>query len=149
VGCSVTSSSGFPVAGLDRRRETGVPVDPFSRKVKRAAPVVEQASQRQTLGEEMIKDETVRRSPPGQRNRESLLERILLTAGFTAAQVWAAVTLAGLGLSGWAVCSLVLVLAAAFIAVLDAWREIWSLFRAAVRHSSRDSGEGSGVVVGE
>lgn len=97
----------------------------------------------------MIKDETVRRSPPEQRNRESLLERILLTAGFTAAQVWAAVTLAGLGLSGWAVCSLVLVLAAAFIAVLDAWREIWSLFRAAVRHSSRDSGEGSGVVVGE
>jgi hypothetical protein len=93
----------------------------------------------------MIKDESIRQPIPEQRNlsRPSLLRRIALTLGFTAAQVWAAYTLTNLGLAGIALCALVLVLAAAFIAVLDAWREMWVLFRAISWHSWPDCGGGS------
>jgi hypothetical protein len=97
----------------------------------------------------MIKDEAARRSIPEQRNRDSLLGRAALTFGFTAVQVWAARNLVDLGLSGWAWCSLVVVLAAAFIAALDAWREIWTLFRATIRRSSTDCGESGESSGGE
>ncbi|MGP4019270.1 hypothetical protein [Saccharopolyspora sp. 5N708] len=97
----------------------------------------------------MIKDDGVRESIPEERNRdrESLLGRAALTFGFTAVQVWAASTLLDLDLAGAARYALVLVLAAAFIAALDGWREIWTL-RTAVRGSSTDCG-GDVVASGE
>ncbi|MCI2418348.1 hypothetical protein MOQ72_12995 [Saccharopolyspora sp. K220] len=90
----------------------------------------------------MIKDEPIRESIPEQRNRarELLLGRAALTFGFTGAQVWAASILIDLELTGTVRYALVLVLAAAFIAALDGWREIWTLFRTAVRDSSTDCG---------
>ncbi|PKW15392.1 hypothetical protein [Saccharopolyspora spinosa] len=86
----------------------------------------------------MIKDESVRDLAPEQRNpsRASFLGSAALTFGFSAAQVWATSVLADIRLSGVELFALVLVLSAGFIAVLDAWKEIW--FRAAVRRSSGD-----------
>lgn len=92
----------------------------------------------------MIKEEVFRRSAPEKPSRGALMTRVPLTLVFTGAQVWAANELAELDLSDWELCSLVLVLAAAFIAALDAWKEIWVLFRPDIRHSPKDCGEDSG-----
>ncbi|MGI8311397.1 hypothetical protein [Saccharopolyspora hattusasensis] len=88
----------------------------------------------------MIKDELVRESTPERRNPSLArsLGRVMLAFVFTAAQAWALFVLAGIALSGVELFALVLVLSAAFIAVLDAWREIRSC--AAARRSSEDCG---------
>ncbi|QUH06143.1 hypothetical protein HUO13_22050 [Saccharopolyspora erythraea] len=60
--------------------------------------------------------------------------RVLLTVGFTLVQAWAVVAAAGLARPGeGAVVALVLVLAAALIAVLDAWRDLGAYLRNAGR----------------
>ncbi|WP_190817122.1 hypothetical protein [Saccharopolyspora pogona] len=88
----------------------------------------------------MIKHELARESIPEQRNRSLArpLGRVILAFVFSAAQAWALIVLAGIALFGVELFALVLVLSAAFIAVLDAWREIRSC--AAVRRSSEDCG---------
>ncbi|WP_397531648.1 hypothetical protein [Saccharopolyspora sp. 5N102] len=97
----------------------------------------------------MIKDELVRESIPEQRNPSLArsLGRVVLAFVFTAVLVWAAIVLAGIALSGVELVALVLVLSAAFIAVLDAWREV--RFGAAARRSSEDCGGDSDSGAGK
>ncbi|MDA3647045.1 hypothetical protein LZ318_13715 [Saccharopolyspora indica] len=93
---------------------------------------------RQTLGEEMIKGVWFRGSTPEQRNRTGPFGKVLLAAVFSAAQVWSAIVLLEFVEAGVALFAFVLVLSAAFIAVLDGWWEVWRF--AAASRSSEDCG---------
>lgn len=81
-------------------------------------------------------------SEPGQRTAGTgpLCSRIASASLFTCVQLWAAHILADLPSTTTAMCALVLVLAAAGIAVLDSWREVWTMLRAAARLAPTDSG---------
>lgn len=79
-------------------------------------------------------------SAPGQRTAGIACSRIASASLFTCAQLWAAHILADLPSTTTATCALALVLAAAGIAVLDSWCEVWSPAPRRARLAPTDSG---------
>ncbi|MER7076871.1 hypothetical protein SAMN02982929_04884 [Saccharopolyspora kobensis] len=86
----------------------------------------------------MIKGAWFRGPTPEQRNRIALFGKALLTAVFSAAQMWSASVLLEVVEAGVVLFAFVLVLSAAFIAVLDGWLGVWRF--AAASRSSEDCG---------
>ncbi|MEB3368589.1 hypothetical protein [Saccharopolyspora mangrovi] len=83
----------------------------------------------------MLTDDLSRELTPEQRSASPgrLLGGVAMTLGFTAVQLWALFELASLNSSGTVLVALVVIMSAAILVTVEAWRETFRLASAALR----------------